>query len=242
MSEADDALRESAANRGLKLLRSRLRTPGKGDYGGFGLKDAKTGKAVLGIHGDSLTATREDIEAFLRGGAAASWKSSLGAVPKPRKAARAPAPSPPPPPPPAPVPVRVRDARPKDAEAIATLITALGYEASAPDVRKRLAALRKDGGEALVVERGALLGIVTIANLTVLHRPLAVGRLTLLVVDEEARGQGLGKALVAEAEARLKARGCGMIEVTSNRKRARAHEFYESLGYERTSYRFAKPL
>ncbi len=245
MSEADDALRESAANRGLKLLRSRLRTPGKGDYGRFGLKDAKTGKAVLGIDGDSLTATREDIEAFLRGGAAASWKSSLGAVPKPKKAARAraaPAPSPPPPPPPAPAPVRVRVARPKDAEAIATLITALGYELTAADVRKRLAALRKEGGEALVVERGALLGIVTIANLTVLHRPLAVGRLTLLVIDESARGQGLGKALVAEAEARLKARGCGTIEVTSNRKRARAHEFYESLGYERTSYRFAKAL
>lgn len=241
MSEADDALRESAANRGLKLLRSRLRTPGKGDYGRFGLKDAKTGKAVLGIDGDSLTATREDIEAFLRGGAAASWKSSLGAVPKPKKAARAPAPSPPPPSPP-PAPVRVREARPKDAEAVARLITALGYEASAADVRNRLAALRKDGGEALVVERGVLLGLVTIATLTVLHRPRSVGRLTLLVIDEEARGQGLGKALVAEAEARLKARGCGMIEVTSNRKRARAHEFYESLGYERTSYRFAKPL
>ena len=45
-----------------------------------------------------------------------------------------------------------------------------------------------------------------------------------------------------EAEKRLAAKGCGLVEVTSNRKRLRAHAFYERLGYERTSYRFAKTL
>ncbi len=63
-----------------------------------------------------------------------------------------------------------------------------------------------------------------------------------MVVAEQARGQGVGSALVAEAEARLKAAGCGLIEVTSNAKRLRAHAFYERLGYDRTSHRFAKQL
>jgi len=64
----------------------------------------------------------------------------------------------------------------------------------------------------------------------------------MMVVAERLRGQGIGGALVAEAEARLKAKSCGMVEVTSNRKRLRAHAFYERLGYERTSHRFAKTL
>ena len=80
MSEADDVLREMARNRGCTLVKSRVRTPGRKDYGHFGLKDAKTGKPVFGIGKSGLTATREDIETFLRGGAAAEWKSSVGAV------------------------------------------------------------------------------------------------------------------------------------------------------------------
>jgi ribosomal protein S18 acetylase RimI-like enzyme len=48
--------------------------------------------------------------------------------------------------------------------------------------------------------------------------------------------------MLAEAESRLAALGCGLVEVTSNMKRGRAHSFYERLGYERTSYRFAKAL
>ena len=57
MSAADDALRDMAENRGCKLVRSRVRTPGRGDYGKFGLKDAKTGKEVFGFGKKGLTAT-----------------------------------------------------------------------------------------------------------------------------------------------------------------------------------------
>ena len=74
MSAADDALREMAANRGCRLVSSRIRTPGRGDYGRFGLKDAKTGKAVLGFGKKGLTATAEEVEAFLRGGGASAWQ------------------------------------------------------------------------------------------------------------------------------------------------------------------------
>lgn len=235
MSAGDDALREMAANRGCKLVASRVRTPGRGDYGKFGLRDVKSGKEVLGFGKTGLTATAEEVEAYLRGDAASAWKSSVGKTrPKP-KAKAVPKPKPEP-------RLAIRDARPKDVDALAALIVALGYEVTAADLRKRLALLKKADGDAIVADRGGVIGLLTISTMQVLHRPRLVGRISLLVVAEAARSGGVGSALVAEAEARLKAAGCGLIEVTSNVKRLRAHAFYERLGYDRTSHRFAKQL
>src|SRR4051794_34530013 len=127
-SGRDEGLREAAANRGLKLVKSRIRTPGKGDYGRFGLTDAG-GAKLLGFGKSGLTATAEEIEAYLHKGIAADWKSSLkaaGAKPPPRRKPQAAPPEPEPEPEPEPPPpLEVRPARPGDAEAIAALVTGL---------------------------------------------------------------------------------------------------------------------
>jgi ribosomal protein S18 acetylase RimI-like enzyme len=239
MSASENALREMAENRGCKLIKSRIRTPGRGDYGKFGLRDAKTGKEVLGFGGKGLTATAEEIESFLRGGAASAWKGSVGKTPPRKQAAAKAAPRPEPK---AEAKLAIRDARPKDIDALAALIEALGYAVTAADLRKRLAQVRKAGNHVLVADRGGAIGLLTTSITYVLHRPRAVGRISMMVVAPQERGHGIGAALVAEAEARLKAAGCGLVEVTSNQKRLRAHEFYERLGYEKTSYRFGKQL
>jgi mannose-6-phosphate isomerase-like protein (cupin superfamily) len=92
-SEADDALRESARHRGLKLVKSRRRKPG-GDFGKFGLTDA-AGKKLFGFGADGLTASAEDIQTYLRGAMRSDWQEAAKGLPK-RKA--------PPPPKPAPRP------------------------------------------------------------------------------------------------------------------------------------------
>ncbi|QAY75691.1 GNAT family N-acetyltransferase [Sphingosinicella sp. BN140058] len=79
-SDRDKMLKEMAANRGCRLVKSRRRTPGVGDYGRYGLKDAGTDRDVFGIAADGLTASPEEIESFLRKGLVADWKSSLAAA------------------------------------------------------------------------------------------------------------------------------------------------------------------
>lgn len=61
-------------------------------------------------------------------------------------------------------------------------------------------------------------------------------------VDEAARGRSIGRMLVAAAEEWARKRGCILLEVTSNGRFAKAHDFYRHLGYQRTSLRFAKDL
>lgn len=80
-----DELRAIAEHRGLKLVRSRKRTPGVGDFGKFGLTDA-AGKPLLGVGEDGLTASAAEIAQFLRGGAASSWKLSAEREPPPKPA------------------------------------------------------------------------------------------------------------------------------------------------------------
>ncbi len=86
------------------------------------------------------------------------------------------------------------------------------------------------------------MGCVSTSTMHVLHRPAPVGRISMMVVDEALRGQGIGARLVNAVEQALAESGCYMVEVSSNLRRTAAHAFYERLGYERTSYRFAREL
>lgn len=50
-------------------------------------------------------------------------------------------------------------------------------------------------------------------------------------VAADARGNGIGAALMAHAEATARESGAGRIELGSNRARTAAHRFYERLGF-----------
>jgi N-acetylglutamate synthase-like GNAT family acetyltransferase len=85
----DTQLRDMAQHRGLKLVKSRRRQPGVGDFGKYGLTDAD-GKALLGIGQEGLTASAKDIQAFLRANAMGSWKKSAETTPERRTPKAAP--------------------------------------------------------------------------------------------------------------------------------------------------------
>lgn len=137
---------------------------------------------------------------------------------------------------------RIREARIGDIPTLVNLIRSLGYEVDEEGLGARLHDLAGQGRPPLVAETDRIVGCITLGMTPVLHRPRPVGRMTMLVVAEDARGRGFGRLLVKAAEDRLREAGCGLIEVTSNLRRADAHAFYERLGYERTSYRFYRSL
>lgn len=135
----------------------------------------------------------------------------------------------------------IRPATADDAPRLAALIRQLGYAVSAAEVAERLRTMEDEGRLVLVAElEGKAVGCLSTSIMRVLHRPAPVGRISMMVVDAAVRGRGIGAALVRAAESALLARGCRLVEVTSNLARAEAHAFYEHLGYERTSFRFAR--
>jgi GNAT superfamily N-acetyltransferase len=258
-----DALAESARNRGLRLVRSRVRTPGKRRFGKVGLTDAR-GKAVFGMDDKGPTAKPEDVEEYLRNLGAKDWGASLDVavlprkrkakaerkaandaepLPKPERKPRPAPPPPPPPPPPKPKPPKVREAKPADAARIAELIALLEHPIDEKTVRKNLGKLKKAGELPLVALLDKqVVGLCGVHAMVTVHRPAPVGRITVLVVDDKAQRHGIGRKLVEAAEQWCRKQGCRIIEVTSNDRRAAAHAFYRHMGYERTSIRFFKKL
>lgn len=248
-----DELAETARNRGLRLVRSRVRTPGKRRFGKVGLTDPK-GNPLFGMDSKGPVGKPEDVEEYLRNLGAKNWGASLDVAVLPRKkkprrvAANDPEPAPktapPPPTPPKPKPKpKLRDAKTSDAARLVELIHELGHEVTEKQVRKNLAALSKVGETPIVVSLDKkVVGLVGVHRMVTVHRPAPVGRIPVLVVAKEARASGLGRTLVDAAEQWCRKKDCQLIEVTSNDRRTEAHAFYRHMGYERTGGRFFKKL
>jgi GNAT superfamily N-acetyltransferase len=157
-----------------------------------------------------------------------------------KKVERRAKPRPEPEPPPQP---KLREAKSSDAARLVELIGQLDHHIDEKSVRKNIARLKKLGELPLVATLGKdVVGLIGRHLMVTIHRPAAVGRIPILVVDSKARGQNIGRMLVEAVEQWCRDQGCELIEVTSNDRRSAAHAFYRHMGYERTSMRFAKKL
>jgi len=133
-----------------------------------------------------------------------------------------------------------------DAPAVARLATQLGYPSTAAQIERRFRALGESpDARALIAEGpdGAVLGWVHVYGTRHLESD-ATAEIGGLVVDEAARGQGVGSALMIAGEAWARERGYESASIRSNVVRVEAHEFYKSRGYEvvKSQYRLRKRL
>jgi GNAT superfamily N-acetyltransferase/ADP-ribose pyrophosphatase YjhB (NUDIX family) len=136
--------------------------------------------------------------------------------------------------------VRLRRARRDDVGAIVALIAddQLGATREDPgDLAAYLAAfdeIEADPQELLVVadDDGTVVGTLQLSVVPGLARRGARrGQLEAVRVAASHRGQGLGRLLVSWAVEEARSRGCGLVQLTTDKSRSDALRFYERLGF-----------
>lgn len=272
MALDDASLRAAASHRGLKLVKSRKRTAGVGDYGLFGLSDA-AGKPLYGVGDDgALTATAKDIAAYLRQGEASTWAESARTTPA-RKTPK---------PPPrgadeeeaASSAIRARPAkttrreppaaaaRPKAAAEPRRTPTPprTTREAKPADAKALATLLRTIGGDRPEAEvRRAIRDAIARKEPILLAEQVdivgclawatvpgvlhgPIARITTLVVEEGHRRAGVGQMLFNAAAALFASRKIARVEMMSDIAVRNANGFLRALGLEQASYRFVATL
>ncbi|GAB0101681.1 hypothetical protein JMUB6875_06450 [Nocardia sp. JMUB6875] len=125
-------------------------------------------------------------------------------------------------------------------EAFGRLLPQLSQTAEQLD-REALARVVSGGATTVLIARsdGKIVG-----TLSLVMFPIPSGlraRVEDVVVDDSARGQGIGAALLEEAKTRAAAAGARTLDLTSRASRVAANRLYERLGFrarESQVYRF----
>ena len=141
--------------------------------------------------------------------------------------------------------VLVRRARPEDEGLVRRLVEDMeGYDFAPEPFSRRFGELLGDARRAcFVVELdGSPAGYIALRVEHPLHHERPVAEVVELAVSPEARGQGLGAALLGHACDYARDEGCELIEVHSKVERTRAHRFYEREGMRKTHVHLTMPL
>ena len=106
-----------------------------------------------------------------------------------------------------------------------------------PDYLDALAAIEADPNEEMIVveDDGSPVGCFQLTYLPgLMRRGMWRGQIEVVHVADGLRGRGLGSEMMRWALERCRERGCGMVQLTSNKKRTDAHRFYERLGFQKS--------
>jgi GNAT superfamily N-acetyltransferase len=139
---------------------------------------------------------------------------------------------------------KLRNAEPRDFAAVRRLIGQLGYAPEEAEFRRRFdAVLAAAGHRVIVAEKdGTVVGILHVFERPALDKGCEAV-VQALVVDDLARGRGIGEVLMGEAEAWAAGRGLAATSLYTRTDRDRAHAFYERIGYrlKGTSHLMGRP-
>lgn len=115
----------------------------------------------------------------------------------------------------------------------------------APGYRAAFAAISADPNQllAVAVEDGVVVGTLQISFLAGLSQKGTLrGQIEAVRVAAGRRGAGLGGRMMEWAVAQCRARGCGLLQLTTDKSRADAHRFYARLGWRPTHEGFKLKL
>lgn len=106
-----------------------------------------------------------------------------------------------------------------------------------PDYLAAMGAIERDPNQLLAVAElvGEVVGCLQLSFIPGLsRRGMWRGQIEAVRIAASARGRGLGRAMFAWAIGECRARGCGLVQLTTDKERPEAHRFYESLGFRAT--------
>ena len=95
-------------------------------------------------------------------------------------------------------------------------------------------AIERDPNQLLAVadRDGQVVGCLQISFIPGLSRlGMWRGQIEAVRIASSQRGSGLGKAMLQWAIEQCCARGCGLVQLTTDKRRTDAHRFYEGLGF-----------
>lgn len=147
--------------------------------------------------------------------------------------------------------IRWRAAVADDVPAVVALLAddMLGQAREGTDLapyQAAFAAMQAEGANHLIVAEDAAGRIVATYQITFISglslRAARRAQLESVRVAGDLRGQGVGAALIADAEARARAAGCRLLQLTTNKARARAQDFYAQLGFTPSHIGFKREL
>lgn len=144
--------------------------------------------------------------------------------------------------------MNIRAARRDDYGAVMRLLEELGRPTVGPDTEADCHAIWDDqvvdpNSHHLVAEDDT--GVVAFCSLhfrTRLNWQTEEAWVPDLIVGEEARRKGIGRALLEEVQRRARERGCHAIALESAYHRAEAHHLYRSFKMRDAAKAFYKPL
>ena len=98
-------------------------------------------------------------------------------------------------------------------------------------------AIDRDPNQRLIVveDNGAVVGCLQLTFIPGLSR-LAMwrGQIESVRIAADRRGEGLGREMFVRAIEECRTRGCGLVQLSTDKRRREALSFYESLGFEAT--------
>jgi GNAT superfamily N-acetyltransferase len=145
--------------------------------------------------------------------------------------------------------MNVRSAEPRDFEAVTTLLEALGRQEVTDETRDRCreiyaAQISDPAADHLVAENdeGEVVGFCSLHFRKRLNYTTPEAWVPDLIIAEDLRRSGIGKALLEHAEQRAIDRRCWALSLESAHHRVEAHRFYGAFGMRDMGKAFRKLL
>lgn len=149
--------------------------------------------------------------------------------------------------------VLVRPARRADLPAIMAMLDddaisrsrEIGRTASEDATARAFEEIERDPNSTIYVldREGEVVGCAQLTTIPGLARQGTKRALVEAVrIRSDLRGRGLGRDFMDSLATKARAAGCGLMQLTSDKRRLDAHRFYVSLGYVQSHEGFKLPL